>query len=86
MKGKRSDHTITVVRGGADWGVSTSQTEMTLLCTLAWKKIDWKGNPIHLTTGKIYAAVYLRSQASSGRGGPWGSLRVLERGKVRREI
>lgn len=38
--------------------MSVSQTEMTLLCNFAWKKIGLKRESHPLTTGQKYVAVY----------------------------
>lgn len=73
--------------------MSVSQTEMTLLCNFAWKKIGLKRESHPLTTGQKYVAVYcdhrqakkevvlgsLSGQWEGGETEPGGSLRMRSR-------
>lgn len=73
--------------------MSVSQTEMTLLCNFAWKKIGLKRESHPLTTGKKYVAVYcdhrqakkevvlgsLSGQWAGGETEPGGSSRMWSR-------
>lgn len=73
--------------------MSVSQTEMTLLCNFAWKKIGLKRESHPLTTGQKYVAVYcdhrqakkevvlgsLSGQRGGGEAEPGGSSRMRSR-------